>query len=123
MSPPDRRRLSASSKQGGLPPHGEIPRRTGRDDRCCTYRGGRSRLPRPSTRAEYAHLAGALACHLSVAKKLFDDRRGIKLDRDQMLGAAKALLVELVDSLGPDGRAANQPPPGDRKRTRLNSSQ
>src|SRR3546814_14342908 len=28
-----------------------------------------------------------------------------------MLGAAKALLVELVDSLGPDGRAANQPPP------------
>src|SRR3546814_6950647 len=57
------------------------------------------------------YLAGALACHLSVAKKLFDDRRGITLDRDQMLGAAKALLVELVDSLGPDGRAANQPPP------------
>src|SRR3546814_6278609 len=83
MSPPDRRRLSASSKQGGLPPHGEIPRRTGRDDRCCTYRGGRSRLPRPSTRAEYAHLAGALACHLSVAKKLFDDRRGLTLARSE----------------------------------------
>src|SRR3546814_15589445 len=113
MSPPDRRRLSASSKQGGLPPHGEIPRRTGRDDRCCTYRGGRSRLPRPSTRAEYAHLAGALACHLSVAKKLFDDRRGITLDRDHQIGAAKALLVQLGESLGPAGLAANPPPPVD----------
>src|SRR3546814_14226757 len=111
MSPPDRRRLSASSKQGGLPPHGEIPRRTGRDDRCCTYRGGRSRLPRHSTRADYAHLAGALACHLSVAQKLFDDRRGITLDRDQNQGAATALLVEHVESLGPDGRAHKQPPP------------